>query len=228
MDHLFNSIKLQFEAKANAVRAGQMKAYMKDRFEYYGVMAPERKEIVKQVFDQWAWQGDQAFKIFFEQCWSSDFREFNYVALDVALKYLKHMNSSWVSFYEPYIARDSWWDTVDFLSPSIIGLLVIKEPDTQIQLMKKWIASDNMWNRRSALIMQLKYAKSTNFDILKSMISDQSTSKEFFIQKAAGWALRQYSRVDPIGVSSFISKYQLPPLTKREGMRLILKEEGKW
>ena len=52
--------------------------------------------------------------------------------------------------------------------------------------------------------------------------------KEFFIQKAAGWALRQYSRVDPIGVSSFISKHQLPPLTKREGMRLILKEEGKW
>ncbi|MBL0237230.1 MAG: DNA alkylation repair protein [Saprospiraceae bacterium] len=126
------------------------------------------------------------------------------------------------------MARDSWWDTVDFLSPSIIGLLVIKEPDTQIQLMRKWIASDNMWYRRSALIMQLKYAKSTNFDILKSMISDQSTSKEFFIQKAAGWALRQYSRVDPIGVSSFISKHQLPPLTKREGMRLILKEEGKW
>jgi len=50
MDHLFNSIKLQFESKANAVRAGQMKAYMKDRFEYYGVMAQERKEIGKKIF----------------------------------------------------------------------------------------------------------------------------------------------------------------------------------
>ena len=47
--------------------------------------------------------------------------------------------------------------------------------------------------------------------------------KEFFIQKAQGWALREFAKTNPEAVRNFVSENEkvLSPLTKREALKNI-------
>lgn len=78
-----------------------------------------------------------------------------------------------------------------------------------------------MWLNRSALLFQLSYKEKTNFELLKSECEKHKHSNEFFIQKAIGWALRDYSRFNPIGVKNFVLSTNLKPLSSREALRLL-------
>ncbi|MBL0096728.1 MAG: DNA alkylation repair protein [Bacteroidetes bacterium] len=68
---------------------------------------------------------------------------------------------------------------------------------------KKWTATDNFWLHRTAIIFQLKYGKNTDEKLLFQLCSRYAKEKEFFIRKAIGWALRQYSKSNPAAVSPF-------------------------
>jgi 3-methyladenine DNA glycosylase AlkD len=82
--------------------------------------------------------------------------------------------------------------------------------------------------QRVCLIFQLTYRDKTDFGLMKKYILQLAGSKEFFLQKGAGWALRQHSRTDPVGVTDFVQEnLQLAPLTKREAMRLIIANKVK-
>jgi len=85
----------------------------------------------------------------------------------------------------------------------------------------KWRASKNIWLRRTTILFQLNYKRETDFDLLCEIIRENLDSKEFFINKAIGWALRQYARVDPSAVSKFVKSTPLHPLSKREAMKHI-------
>ena len=78
-----------------------------------------------------------------------------------------------------------------------------------------------MWLNRSAILFQLSYKVKTNFEILKSECEKHKYSNEFFIQKAIGWALRDYSRFNPNGVITFVNSTDLKSLSRREALRLI-------
>jgi 3-methyladenine DNA glycosylase AlkD len=84
-----------------------------------------------------------------------------------------------------------------------------------------WRASDNFWLRRTAILFQLGYKKETDFDLLCEIICENLNSKEFFINKAIGWSLRQYARIDPKAVKKFVKSTPLHPLSRREAMKHI-------
>ena len=48
-------------------------------------------------------------------------------------------------------------------------------------------------------------------------------STEFFINKAIGWVLRQYSATDPVWVANFITRHSqhMAPLSIREGAKRL-------
>ena len=79
-----------------------------------------------------------------------------------------------------------------------------------------------MWLNRSAIIFQLSYKLQTDFDLLKAECEKHKNSDLFFIQKAIGWALREYSRFNPEGVKFFVNSRNLKPLSQREALRNIL------
>ena len=80
-----------------------------------------------------------------------------------------------------------------------------------------------MWVRRTAILCQLKYKLSTNEDLLYKIILICANEKEFFIRKAIGWALREYSKTNPKSVKDFIKNNtsKLAPLSVREGMKKL-------
>ena len=63
----------------------------------------------------------------------------------------------------------------------------------------KWMESDNIWLNRISIIFQLKYKEKTDTKFLEKAILTNANTDEFFINKAIGWALREYSKQIKIG-----------------------------
>jgi 3-methyladenine DNA glycosylase AlkD len=113
----------------------------------------------------------------------------------------------------------SWWDTVDTISGGPLGIHFQRFPKVRERYLARWRASDNIWLRRATILFQLNYKKETDFDLLCEIIRENLNSKEFFINKAIGWSLRQYARHDPQAVKGFVTSIPLHPLSRREAMK---------
>ncbi len=225
MQQLFNKIKAQLESKSDFTRAEAMAAYMRHQFVYYGVNAPQRKAIQSELFPIKKTVSIAFLEDFVKKCWEQDQREWKYVALDFSQKMLAKGQMELLELFEGLIANQSWWDTVDSIAPNLLGRILLPYPELKLSKMKDWIERDNFWYQRSAIILQLKYRLQTDFDQVQALILRRSSSKEFFIQKASGWALREYSKYNPAEVIKFIESNTLSPLTKKEGMKWIRAKE---
>ncbi len=223
MSFSIDQLHLAMESQADSQKAAGMAAYMRNQFSYLGIPSPVRKEIIKPFLKLYTWTNESDFIDWIHECWSQPYREYKYVALDFSFKFEKKLSPAVIKEYEKLIAIDSWWDTVDGIVPQIIGRIVMRNISLRESLCRKWIESNNIWYQRSAIILQLMYRNQTDFKLLSELILRRADSKEFFVQKASGWALRQYSKINPQEVSQFISENKIPSLAAREGMRLILK-----
>ena len=204
--------------------AKRMKTYTKDKFEYIGLSAGGRRTLIKPLIKKAkSLTVDDRF-ILAESLWQERYRECHYAAMDVLTTVESKIDDSYLPRVESLIASHSWWDTVDWLASHLAGAICRRpSPDTEAYLLK-WLSSDNIWLNRTCLIHQLFYRDDTNFEKLKDYIYALEHKKEFFIQKAIGWSLRQYSKVNPYEVEEFIdSNPVLSNLARREGMKHINK-----
>lgn len=89
--------------------------------------------------------------------------------------------------------------------------------------MLAWSKSNNIWKRRTSILCQLRFKRDTNLDLLYACIEPSLDSKEFFLRKAIGWALRQYAWTDPREVRRYVreQKEKLSNLGQREALKNI-------
>ncbi|MEP7196592.1 MAG: DNA alkylation repair protein [Saprospiraceae bacterium] len=219
---LFTKFQKEFQLNGSPERAKSMSAYMRNQFDYFGISSPKRKELQKKLFPSKLAFTSSDIEEFVLQCWDQDQREWKYLAMDFSRKYLKKGQLELLDLFERLITDQSWWDTVDCITPNIIAKILKPYPQKLKEKQLSWIESDNIWLQRSAIIIQLMFKEDTDFTLLKDLILRRAGSKEFFIQKASGWSLRQYSKTNPGAVVDFINSNTLAPLTKREGLRLML------
>jgi len=224
MEDLFyyQKFKAAFEEQRDPIKAKKMKAYMKDHFDFYGVKSPERKSIVSKILNE---NGKPDMMVLFGLTglmWSDPHREMQYVVMDLSNRYLKQMEMPFANFYNKLIGQKSWWDSVDWLAPKAMGTFFSKFPEIRDGFLDQWMLSENKWYIRSAILFQLHYKEETDFDLLSKLILQSSGTKEFFINKASGWALREYSKTDSEIVIKFIEQHpELHNLTKREGLKWL-------
>lgn len=221
MDRYVNQVCAEFKKCSNADNALAMKAYMKNKFEFYGVKSPERKQIQKFYFSKAQKPQTQDIKAIIINFWNQPQRECQYFAQELLNKYAKQFKASDIQFLETLIINKSWWDSVDFIASNLLGKYFKKFPKQKEIQITKWLESGNIWLQRSALLFQLKYKKELDTELLTVAIHSLLGSKEFFINKAIGWALREYSKVNPQWVEDFCSKTKLEKLSLKEGLRLI-------
>ncbi len=115
----------------------------------------------------------------------------------------------------------SWWDTVDGIASNAVGKIAAQFPKVISETIEGWAYGDHLWLQRASIIFQLKYKTATNEELLYRYMIQHADSKEFFIQKAIGWALREYSKTNPQSVRAFIDEHSLPKLSVREGSKYI-------
>jgi 3-methyladenine DNA glycosylase AlkD len=211
-----------FQAQGDPDRAGGMRWYMKNQFDYYGVSSPLRKSIVRQYFQDYGYPSTADLPEILLDLWEYDQREMQYAGLDLIRRLTKKQPAGFIDVLEKLILSKSWWDTVDALSVDA-GTLLRIYPELQPGTTDRWIASDNFWLQRAAILHQLKYKEATNFDRMQDYILNIAHRPEFFLRKAAGWALREYSKTSPQGVKAFIERHRgkLSGLTIREGSKYV-------
>lgn len=223
MIQYFHPLTLQFEKFSNPGKAIQMKKYMKNLFEYYGIAAPVRQDISRQFISQYGLAPSEELEFIIDELWNLPEREYQYFGMELAARYIKKSSIHDIHLYEKMIAGKSWWDTVDFIAAKLVGAWLQKFPDQIPVYTQKWIESGNIWLQRTALLFQLKYKHRTDPGLLEKIILQLNTDQEFFIRKAIGWILREYSKTNPAWVTEFIQTHPLSVLSKREGLKIINK-----
>jgi len=213
-----------FHTHGNPETAQGQMAYMRQQFEYFGLKMPAWAALTKVIHKEQGLPQGEDLKQLARLCFQDDHREMHYFALETVQKTLKAKAPEFIEFLEELILANSWWDTVDWIS-KLVGMHFKRFPQLIVPVTERWMDSGNFWLQRVCLIFQLSYKEKTDADLMFKYVRRVADSKEFFLQKGAGWALRQYSRTNPEAVGEFLASTRLSALTKREAMRLILKGE---
>ena len=204
---------------ANPEDAIHMKAYMKDQFEFLGVKTPVRRKLSKVFFKK-----NSSLAIdwkFIHQAWENPYREMQYVVLDYLQLKQKALTPSDLSKIKKLAQTKPWWDTIDFLCRSV-GYICLHYPETK-KFVLEWSRDEDFWLRRLAIEHQLLQKEETDVQLLEQILINNLDQTEFFINKAIGWALRDYSKTNPDWVREFIEKYKdrLSKLSIKEGSRYL-------
>ncbi len=210
-----------FEQHANTENAAGAKAYLLNQFEFFGLKTPLRDSITKTHIKQAQLLDINEAEIVVKDLWSLPQREHQYFAIDVFAAHKKLWTTASLRLMEYCITHKSWWDSVDGIASDWTGPFFKLFPE-KIPATKKWNESKNMWLQRSSIMFQKAYKTNTDTALLSAYILNCRGSKEFFIQKAIGWALREYSKTNPEWVKKFVADNELAPLSKREALKRIV------
>lgn len=220
----YKIISTHLSENGNPKDAAAMAKYMRHKFAFYGIKAPVRRTIQKAIIQEYGMPSLDQLVDLVDLLWADQHREMQHFALDLLDKQIKKVDLDFIDTLERLITTKSWWDTVDMLAVRQVGHLGKRFPEIIPTYPDKWMASGNMWLQRTAIIFQLKYKDQVNTDLALQYIVQLKDSKAFFIQKAAGWFLREISKTDWELVVDFIENNDLAPLTKREGLKWLKKQ----
>jgi len=214
------SLLSAFDEHADSNRALPMRAYMKNIDAFYGISSPDRKQLCNNILAQFPKTILSDWQIIVKDLMKKGKREAMYAAIDIAQKAHKHWDLKAIDTLLELALHHSWWDTIDAIAP-LIGIYFEKYPDKRNSLIEKWMHSGNFWLQRLCLLFQKRYKSNTDKELLFSLCLRLAKEKEFFIRKGMGWALREYSYVNPKDVKQFVLSSPLSPLTKKEALKVI-------
>ncbi|WP_025642087.1 DNA alkylation repair protein [Schnuerera ultunensis] len=208
-----------FYNNRNEEQAIPMAKYMKNKFPFLGLKKPERNGLSKELLKVKRKDTNIDWNFVFK-CYDMPEREFQYLAIDYMEKVKKLFTPDDMGNIERLLTTKSWWDSVDAIN-RIVGHVAMEYPEVKKDYLTKWIESNNIWLNRVSIIFQLKYKEKTDTQFLSKAILSNSETNDFFINKAIGWALREYSKTNKEWVKNFIHKNTLHPLSVREGSKYL-------
>ncbi|ANE45155.1 DNA alkylation repair protein [Paenibacillus swuensis] len=211
----------QLSPHASTALAEPMRNYMRNQFPFLGIRTPERRALMRTLLKAQGMPPTPDMVQFVRELWSLPEREYAYAAMQLVTKCTPKAGPDHIQLIEELITTKSWWDTVDLLAGTDVGAQFKKFPELIPTYTEQWVNSGNMWLQRSVLLFQLKYKQNTDTELLFTRIRELADHKDFFIRKAIGWALREYSKTDAAAVITFIEEEKLSPLSVTEGLKVI-------
>lgn len=211
-------IKIYYENR-NRENAEPMSKYMRNKFPFLGLKTPERKKLAKDFYKEEKKKGEIDWD-FVKKCYELPEREFQYLAIGYLDRLKDLLTPEDMKFIQYMITGKSWWDSIDSISP-IVGYVCLKYPEVKEDVISLWMNDENIWLKRVSIIFQLKYKEKTDTEFLAKAILENANTEEFFVDKAIGWALREYSKTNKEWVRQFIDKNTLSKLSVREGSKYI-------
>jgi 3-methyladenine DNA glycosylase AlkD len=219
---LVDRIVHELAARADADRAVPMRAYMRDQFPYLGVPAPGQKK---------AWRAATAglprtlpeatVAAAADALWRRPEREHKYLACTLVDRHAASATATpaFLATVERLLTTEPWWDTVDALATHAVGDLVRHHPPLRRD-MDRWLHGDHLWLTRSALLHMNRWTAATDRAWLFAACLERAGDTDFFLRKAIGWALREYSKTDEAAVVDFVEDHrsELSGLSRREAL----------
>lgn len=221
MEDLLARLVETFEAARDPARAAPMGAYMRDQFPFLGIPTPQRRALHREVVAGLPAPDERQLARVLRACWALAEREYQYFACDHVSRHVAGCSPAFLRELRWAITHKSWWDTVDALAPSV-GRLVLAHPDLALE-MDVWIDDTDVWVARVALLHQLRFKDRTDAERLFGYCTRRADHADFFVRKAIGWALREYSKTAPDAVRAYVDGMgdRLSPLSRREALKRI-------
>lgn len=211
-----NELILLLEDHRNEENQKWMEKYMRNQFSFLGIKTPERRELAKEYL--------KSLKVFSMEdvitLYNKPEREYKYVAIGILTKFQKDLSIQDFDQIKELSLIEPWWDTIDSIGPLIYGPMALRDKEVKEKL-RGLIYADSIWLRRISILFQLKYKDKMDEEFLSEAILHNSDTREFFIDKAIGWVLREYSKTNPDFVREFIRKHKLSALSVKEGSKYI-------
>jgi 3-methyladenine DNA glycosylase AlkD len=209
--------------RADADKAAKMAAYMKTDMPFYGVQATPRDAIIREVKPDIDLDTREDYERLVLALWAQPHREEKYIAVRLARRFSRFITVESLPLYERLIREGAWWDFVDEIAGHLVGRVLAKSPDETWPVLDAWLDDEDMWIRRTALLAQKRQKEDTDQERLFRYCLARAHEDEFFIRKAIGWALREYSYVDPEAVRGFVedNRDRFSGLTVREALKRI-------
>ena len=200
-----------------------MAAYLKTSMPFYGVMKPDRAPIHQQMKKRFAPSNRRAYEAGVRALWRLPHREEKYAAIVFARQSDVFITADSLPLYERMIREGAWWDLVDDIAVNLAGRAQYKQRPLVRPIMRLWIDDEDLWIRRAALLSQNRHKEKTDPQQLFQHCLRRADEKEFFIRKAIGWALRDYSYTAPEAVRDFLLAHRerLSGLSFREGAKRL-------
>ncbi len=223
MHELVRAYKEEFKKSSDSEFAKGAQRYMKSEMPYYGIRSPIKKKIDSRLRKKFELKSYDEWYSVINELWDAQYREERYAAMTVLSQYKEYHTLKIIPLIEHIIVTGAWWDFIDGIAPRTVGDLLKKYPKEMEKVLRSWNNSEHMWLRRASILVQLKFKGETDEKLLYSFIKNRMHEKEFFIRKAIGWALREYSKTNPESVKKFISenKDNLSNLSIREGSKYV-------
>ncbi|MDR0528756.1 MAG: DNA alkylation repair protein [Zoogloeaceae bacterium] len=206
-------------AAADPEKAAPMRAYMRGQFPFLGIPAPERRRISRGFLK--ALDRESIDWAFVSECWRQSEREFQYLAKDYLAERAAVLTPLAMERLQELIVTKPWWDTVDGLDV-IAGAIALRNPDVN-DVFLAWSVDDDFWLRRAAIGHQRARRAKTDTRLLERILMNNFGQTEFFINKAIGWALREYGKTNPDWVRDFLERHKskMASLSLREASKYI-------
>lgn len=206
-------------------KAAGMQAYMKSAMPYHGVQAPMLRKVCNATFAGVRFAGASDWQQLVLELWrGARFREERYAALYLAAdrRAREFQTPHAIAMYEEMIVTGAWWDYVDNIATQRIGAILRAYPGPMRRKMLAWSRSRDIWKRRTAILCQIGFKAETDLELLYACIEPSLGSREFFLQKAIGWALRQYAWTDTAAIEKYVrlNHARLSALSCREALNI--------
>jgi len=221
--NFIDKLETAFANNSNTKNAAAMAKYMRNHFSFFGIKTEERRQLFKLIWNDCKNKIAENPREIVLELYAKPQRELQYCAIEILIEQLKgNYQKEDIHLIEKLIITNSWWDSVDTIAKNILGQYLLEFPFETAAVIENFSNSENMWLNRSAILFQLGYKQITNFEILQSECEKHKNSNEFFIQKAIGWALREYGKSNPEAVKNFVDNTILKPLSTKEALRNII------
>jgi 3-methyladenine DNA glycosylase AlkD len=222
--HLTVFVAARFRELADPAKAAPMAAYMRTSQPFYGVQRAGLDALAREVFAQFPCIDRATYERNTLALWKLRHREERYLAIRWA-RQKKWVGPESLPLYEQLIREGAWWDFVDEIASHLVGSALGKARPQVEPVLDRWIADPDLWIRRAAVLAQLRLGKNTDPQQLFRYILRLAPESEFFLRKAVGWALREYSKTAPETVAAFLreNRAQLSPLSLREGAKHLIR-----
>jgi 3-methyladenine DNA glycosylase AlkD len=214
----------ELQALADPAKAAEMLAYHKVARPYLGIPVPQ----IEELTDRWRAERTLDDRIALAaELWQTNIHEARVAAAKLLTQARIRPDQAAWELILSWVPDFDAWAIADHAS--IAGQKRLVADPSRIDTVEGWVGSPHMWTRRAALVMTLPWTKQ-NFPKEQDLAirarvlgwcATLAEDRDWFIQKAVAWWLRDLSKHDAAAVREFLAAHgdRLKPFARKEAAR---------
>jgi len=195
---LATSIEKALREAGDPRRAAYEKRYLKSELQHVGASVPAIRKIVKTELAHRGSLSHDELGDLVVTLWARRVHECRMAAVELLEQRPEGLRAADIDLVERLLRESRTWALVDGLSASVVGGLLQRYSELA-ETLDRWSTDEDFWIRRSALLALLLPLRrgQGDFDRFGRYADAMLEEREFFIQKAIGWVLRDTAKKRP-------------------------------